>query len=295
VAVRIILYQPGCSAVGSAPRLGRGGRRFKSAHPDHSVGLCPTFHFSCNLLYNYCTVKTPFLSLILPAHNEEQRLSRCLVQVDKFLREQSYDSEVIVVENGSSDKTLDIGRSFLSRMKNLKIIHLDDRGKGLAVQTGMLSANGEYRFFADVDFSMPVTEINRFIPPILPNAQVTIASREAPGAIRYNEPAYRHFTGRVFNALVRWMAVPSLQDTQCGFKCFRHDIADEVFNRQSMMGWSFDAEILFIAMRRGYTIVEVPIPWYFNSDSKVRLIKDSFRMAKDIASIRRNAEHGLYD
>ncbi len=240
-------------------------------------------------------VKTPFLSLILPAHNEEQRLSRCLVQVDDFLCEQCYDSEIIVVENGSSDETLEIGRSFLPKIKNLKVIHLDDRGKGLAVQAGMLAANGEYRFFADVDFSMPVKEINRFFPPCQPDAQVTIGSREAPGAIRYNEPAYRHFTGRVFNALVRWMAVPGLQDTQCGFKCFRHDIAEDVFNRQSMMGWSFDAEILFIALRRGYKIVEVPIPWYFNSDSKVRLVYDSLRMAKDIASIRRNAKLGLYD
>ncbi len=240
-------------------------------------------------------MKTPFLSLILPAHNEEQRLGSCLSQVDAFLRAQRYASEVLVVENGSTDKTLEIARSFLVKMKNLQVIHLDDRGKGLAVQAGMLAANGEYRFFADVDFSMPVTEINRFFPPLQPDAQVTIGSREAKGAIRYNEPAYRHFTGRVFNALVRWMAVPGLQDTQCGFKCFRHDIAEDVFSRQSMMGWSFDAEILFIALRRNYKIVEIPVPWYFNPESKVRLIKDSFRMAKDIASIRQNAKRGMYD
>ena len=125
---------------------------------------------------------------------------------------------------------------------------------------------------------------------------MTIGSREAPGAIRYNEPAYRHFTGRVFNALVRWMVVPGLQDTQCGFNCFRDDIAEDVFNRQSMMGWSFDAEILFIALPHGYKIVEVPIPGHSElrqqSSNSLSIL---CVLAKDIASIRRNAKHGLYD
>jgi len=239
-------------------------------------------------------VKNPFLSLILPAHNEEQRLSNCLQNLAGFLQKQDYSSEILVVENASSDRTLKVASGFAHRIKNLRIIHLEDRGKGLAVQTGMLAAEGEFRFFADVDFSMPVEEINRFFPPVVPKAQITIASREAPGAVRYNEPAFRHFTGRVFNSLVRMSVVPGLQDTQCGFKCFRHDIAEQLFSRQTITGWSFDAEILFIASKRKYKILEIPIPWYFNPESKVRLFNDSFQMAIDILTIHHNDQLGKY-
>ncbi len=239
-------------------------------------------------------MNNPFLSLILPAHNEEQRIYSCLENVNDFLGKQDYSFEILIVENASVDKTLEIAKGFARRKKKFHVIHLDDRGKGLAVKTGMLAAKGSYRFFADVDFSMPVSEINRFFPPAVPNAQVTIASREAPGAVRYYEPAFRHFTGRVFNSLVKLSVVPELQDTQCGFKCFRHDIAEDIFSRQTMTGWSFDAEILFIALKKKYEILEIPIPWYFNANSKVRLVKDSFRMASDILAIRHNDRLGKY-
>jgi dolichyl-phosphate beta-glucosyltransferase len=239
-------------------------------------------------------VKTPFLSLILPAHNEEDRLSACLDQVSDFLEKQEYSSEVILVENASGDRTLEKAREYARRMKYLRVIHIDDRGKGLAVQTGILSASGKYRFFADVDFSMPIREINRFFPPVVPHAQITIASREVRGAVRYHEPPFRHFTGRVFNLLVKMAAVPGLQDTQCGFKCFRHDIAEDLFQHQTITGWSFDAEILFIAKKRNYEIVEIPVPWYFNPDSKVQLVKDSYRMAIDLLTIHHNDRLGKY-
>jgi hypothetical protein len=158
----------------------------------------------------------------------------------------------------------------------------------------MLEAKGEYRFFADADLSMPIREVNRFIPPQLTNIDIAIGSREAPGAVRYDEPHYRHMIGRVFNTMVRWMALPGLQDTQCGFKCFRADIAEDLFQYQTFMGMSFDVEILYIARLRGYRIVEVPIPWYFNADSRVRLVDDSMRMALDLIKIRQNARQGLY-
>jgi hypothetical protein len=158
----------------------------------------------------------------------------------------------------------------------------------------MLAAKGQYRIFCDVDFSMPVAEINRFIPPALPDSQVAIASREAPGAIRYHEPYYRHLSGRVFNTLVRILALPGLQDTQCGFKCFRGDIADEIFPLQTNNGWTFDVEVLYIARQRGYKIVEVPIPWYFNPESKIRMARDSWNMVIELLAIRRNSRAGLY-
>jgi len=240
-------------------------------------------------------LSNPFLSIVIPAHNEEQRLPDTLEKTFQFLQSQAYTSEVIVVENGSSDRTLDVARSFQPRFSSLQVIHMTQRGKGRAVHKGMLAASGEYRFFADADLSMPIQEVNRFIPPALEPMDVAIASREAPGAVRYDEPAYRHLVGRAFNTLVRVMALPGLQDTQCGFKCFRGSIVEEIFPLQTLMGWSFDVELLYIAWRRGYKIVEIPIPWYYNSQSKVRVAKDSLTMALDILTIRRNARVGMYD
>jgi hypothetical protein len=113
--------------------------------------------------------------------------------------------------------------------------------------------------------------------------------------MRYNEPAFRHFTGRVFNTLVRWVALHGLQDTQCGFKCFRAEVVEDIFPYQTITGWTFDVELLYIARLRGYRIVEVPVPWYFDSQSKVRVIDDSVKMALDLLTIRRNARAGRYD
>ncbi len=159
----------------------------------------------------------------------------------------------------------------------------------------MLEARGEYRFICDADLSMPIEQVNRFLPPALTRPDVVIGSREAAGAIRYHEPIYRHLIGRIFNTLVRWAALPGLQDTQCGFKCFHQAAAEEVFCRQTFSGMSFDVEALFIARRLGYHIQEVPIDWYFDPDSRVRLVQDSLRMFVDLLTIRRNAAQGRYD
>ena len=237
----------------------------------------------------------PFLSIIIPAHNEEERLPGTLEEIHSFIKEQSYSTEIIIVENGSRDRTLEIARQYSQEMPQVKVIHEEERGKGLAVKKGMLEAVGEYRFFLDVDLSMPITELNRFLPPAIEEVEIAIGSREAPGAVRYNEPEYRHIVGRVFNSFVRLMALPELQDTQCGFKCFRGDIADELFALQTMTGMSFDVEVLFVAKRRGYKIVEIPIPWYFNPDSRVKLFQDSVSMWLDLIKIRRNEKQGLYN
>lgn len=236
----------------------------------------------------------PFLSIILPVHNEENRLPITLEQVSTFMGAQPYTSEAVIVENGSSDRSYAIAEQFSKSHPNFTAIHEDQRGKGLAVRTGMLRARGQYRIFCDVDFSMPVEEIIRFLPPQQINADIVIGSREAPGAIRYHEPAYRHFIGRIFNAMVRLAALPGLQDTQCGFKMFTGRCAEDVFQRQTLTGMSFDVEVLFIARRFGYSIKEIPIPWYFNPDSRVRLIDDSLRMGADLLVIRRNAAKGIY-
>ncbi len=238
-------------------------------------------------------MSNPFLSIIIPAHNEETRLPETLAQVVQFLETQSYSAEVIVVENASRDNTLKIARDFAARSPIIRAIHEDLPGKGRAVHTGMLAAGGEYRFFADADLSMPIAEVNRFLPPAV-DVPIAIASREAPGAIRYDEPAYRHITGRVFNSLIRMLVLPDLQDTQCGFKMFRAEVAQELFSKQTLMGWSFDVELLYIARLRKLPILEIPIPWYFNPESKVSVLRDSWRMFRDLVVIRRNGRLGKY-
>jgi glycosyltransferase involved in cell wall biosynthesis len=237
----------------------------------------------------------PLLSIIIPAHNEETRLPASLEKVLAFLRSQPYEAEIIIVENGSHDRTPAIARDAAEHHAEVRWIQEAQAGKGLAVRSGMLAAKGEYRFICDADLSMPIDEAVHFLPPHAEKYDVAIASREVPGAIRYNEPAYRHWIGRVFNWLVRVITLPGLQDTQCGFKCFRAEVAEDLFPHQTIHGWTFDVEILFLAMRRGYHVIEIPIPWYYNPGSRVRILKDSFVMLSDLFRIRLNAVRGLYD
>lgn len=234
------------------------------------------------------------LSLIIPALNEERRLPETLEKVLAFVQEQAYCSEIIVVENGSTDRTVEIAREYAARHPHLTVLSEPAPGKGNAVRRGMLAARGAYRFMADADLSMPVEEVSRFIPPQLANFDIAIASREAPGAVRYHEPAFRHWGGRAINTMIRLLALPGLNDTQCGFKCFRASVAEDLFRKQTLTGWSFDIELLFIARMRRYRIVELPIPWYYRSESKVNPVRDALRMGLDILTIRKNALTGKY-
>jgi glycosyltransferase involved in cell wall biosynthesis len=236
-----------------------------------------------------------FLSIIIPAYNEQSRLPQTLEQVFSFLSRQGYPFEVLVVENGSTDNTLRIAQEYAQKQPNLVVLQERHRGKGGAVRRGMLAARGAYRFMCDADLSMPIEEITRFLPPRLTDFDLAIASREAPGAIRYHEPYYRHLGGRLINAVIRLLALPGLHDTQCGFKCFRAEIAEDLFSHQTLTGWSFDVEILYIARMRNYRLVEVPIPWYYNAESKLNLIQDALRMGGDILRVRRNSLQGKYD
>lgn len=235
----------------------------------------------------------PFLSIIIPAHNEENRLPGTLEKVVHFLSGQPFSSEVIVVENGSTDRTHEIARAFAKQHSSVTVIQ-SDKGKGAAVQRGMLAARGEYRFMCDADLSMPVEEIVKFVPPALEDIDVAIASREAKGAVRYDEPSYRHWGGRGINFLIQTLILPGLNDTQCGFKCFRAEVAEDIFNRQTLHGWSFDIELLFIARRQGYRIAEIPIHWHHFSDSKVSALRDALLMIRDIFRIHANAWRGMY-
>ena len=237
----------------------------------------------------------PYLSIVIPAYNEESRLPDSLEQLIRFLGKQTFTSEIVVVENGSQDRTYALAQEFAKKHEYVRVIQNDRRGKGRAILRGVQEARGEYIFMCDADLSLPVEEISKFLPPQLQNVDIAIASREAPGSVRYNEPYYRHITGRVFNTLIRLLVLPTLQDTQCGFKCIRADVARDIFPYQTLTGWAFDVELLYIARHHGYRIVEIPIHWYFNADSKISVFRDSLRMFLDLLLIRRNAWRGLYD
>lgn len=238
----------------------------------------------------------PFLSFIIPAYNEERRLPATLDKVLSYMADQPYTAEVLVVENGSTDTTADIVRRVMADHPNLSLLQSRLRGKGNAVREGMLTARGEWLFMADADLSMPIDELDKFFAAGRPPGyDIAIGSREAPGAVRYNEPPLRHLMGRVFNGLVKLLAVPQFEDTQCGFKCFRRAVAHDVFSRQTLTGWGFDIEVLYIAEKSGYKIVEVPIDWYYQSDSRIRPIHDTLRMIRDLLTVRLNDARGVYD
>jgi dolichyl-phosphate beta-glucosyltransferase len=265
------------------------GGEYSGFYCDH---LCGADHHL--KLENAGLTSLPYLSIIIPAYNEERRLPTTLEQARQFLEKQTYPAEVLVVENGSHDRTFQIAEAFAGQYPRFRAIQEAERGKGRAVKRGMLEARGQYRFMCDADLSMPIDEINRFIPPLQADFDLAIGSREAPGAIRYNEPFYRHLGGRLINLTIRLLALPGMQDTQCGFKCFRAEVAEDLFGSLTLGGWSFDVELLYIARKRGYRFTEIPIPWYFMAESKVSLIQDTLKMVLDILTIRRNDRNGLY-
>lgn len=244
----------------------------------------------------------PFLSIIIPAYNEEKRLPPTLVRIADFLRHQPYHAEVLVVENGSTDNTTAVVERFMAEQLHpnepfeVHLLH-SPKGKGNAVRQGVMAARGDYLLITDTDLSVPIEEAPRFFPPQLdlPRKGIAIASREVPGSVRYNEPGYRHVMGRVFNWLVRRLAVPGIHDTQCGFKCFGREAAQLIFPLQRIDGWGFDVELLYIAQRHGLPIIEIPINWYYRDDSRVRPIMDTVTMVREVLKIRRNGRAGVYD
>lgn len=236
----------------------------------------------------------PLLSIIIPAYNEERRLPQSMNKIVAWRQTVPFEVEILVVENGSRDRTTEIAEEFARRHPDIRVLH-SAKGKGAAVREGMLLGRGDYLFICDSDLSMPIAEVEKFLPPQLVGYDVAIGSREAPGAVRYNEPQYRHLMGRVFNLIVRVLAIPGFQDTQCGFKMFKRETAHAVFPQLTYSGWTFDVEALFIAIKLGARVVEVPIHWYFDADSRVEPLRDTWHMFWDVVRIRWNSLRGLYN
>ncbi len=259
------------------------------------------------------------LSLVIPAYNEAVRLPDTLAQVLKWLESQPYQSEILVVDDGSNDNTAAIVKRLIidhqatpvqainvgGERCRLRLIENPHRGKGFAVRTGMLQGQGDLILFSDADLCTPISETNKLLFWLDQGFDVSIGSREGIGARRYGEPAYRHLMGRVFNLIVRLVTSSPFQDTQCGFKAFTRQSAHDLFDRvqlyaddsppvQGAMVTGFDVEVLFLALKRNYRVKEVPVEWYHVKGSKVSPVKDSLRMLRDIVSVRLNDIKGVY-
>ena len=239
-------------------------------------------------------VDEPFLSVVIPAYNEERRILNTLEQVTSYLAAQAYSWTVLVADDGSTDGTATLVSRFASEQPQVSLLSLVHRGKGWAVRSGMLHIRAAHRFLCDADLSMPIEQLERFLPPQLTGCDIAIGSREAPGARRFDEPRRRHLMGRLFNDMTRTLAVHGISDTQCGFKCFRGHTADLLFSLQRVPGFGFDVEVLFVAQRMGLRMVEVPIDWYYRAESKVRPLRDGLAMSRDILKVRWNAWRGKY-
>jgi dolichyl-phosphate beta-glucosyltransferase len=246
----------------------------------------------------------PFLSVVIPAYNEEHRLPSTLEAVQTYLSKQKFKYEIILADDGSEDRTQEIASTFAYTNENVRVLRLSHQGKANTVKSGVLAATGKYVMFTDADLSTPLPYLDRLIEALEAGAEVAIGSREGVGAVRHDEPAYRHLMGRVFNALVRALAVPGINDTQCGFKAFRADVARDLFSSVLLYKDSrpvsgprvtgFDVEVLFLARRRGFRIIEVPVEWTHVSGSKVSPVSDSLRMFADVVRVRLNAVLGRY-
>ncbi len=235
-----------------------------------------------------------FLSVVIPAYNEESRISGTLEEVVEFLKGRPYSWEILVADDGSTDATGSVVSSLAEAQPNLRLMSLPHRGKGWAVKNAMLAATGQYRLLCDADLSVPIEQVARLLPPQVEEIDIAIGSREVEGARRIGEPARRHLMGRVYNTLVRLMAVPGLRDTQCGFKCYRDEVVSDLFERQTMDGFAFDVEVMFLAWKSGLRMQEIPVDWYYRERSKVRTLRDSFAMTLDLLKIRWRYGRGKY-
>jgi dolichyl-phosphate beta-glucosyltransferase len=239
-------------------------------------------------------VSSPLLSLVIPAYNEESRLPATLRSVSDALEAYGEPYEVLVVVNGSTDRTADVVKAAAKRDSNIKLIVTPLAGKGRAVKIGITESSGDRIVFADADLSTPIEEVIGLTEKLDERHQVVIASREGAGARRVGEPYIRHLMGRVFNLLVQMLAVRGIQDTQCGFKAFTRQCADDVFKRQQITGFGFDVEVLYVARKLGYGIHEVPVTWAYAASSRVDPLRDTIRMFRDVLAVRLNDLRGLY-
>ena len=230
------------------------------------------------------------LSVIIPAYNEEKRLTGTLIDIDKYLRKQTYNYEIIVANDGSKDKTAQVVRRLQSKISSLKLIdNKKNHGKGFVVRQGLMEAEGKYRLFTDADNSTSIVEVEKMWIFFEKGHDIIIGSRDVKGAVLAVPQAwYRRTIGNIFNLFVQFIVgLWGIWDTQCGFKCFSAEAVNDILPRCRIDRWAFDPEILVIGKKLGYKIKEVPIVWRNDPESKVKL-KGMIKMGFDLLKIRWN-------
>jgi dolichyl-phosphate beta-glucosyltransferase len=229
----------------------------------------------------------PFLAVIVPAYDEEKRIQKTLERLREYLSAQSYTWTVMVVSDGSRDRTNEITAAFAAENPSFQLNASPvNRGKGFVVRKGMLEAEAEWLLFSDADLAAPIEEIEKLLPA-LEKAPIAIGSRPMKESkLEIRQPLYRELLGRAANKLIQMLAVKGIQDTQCGFKVFRQDVARDVFSRCKLDGFSFDFEALMIAHELGYKIEEIPIRWAHQEGSKVVLWRDVPKTFRDLIKLR---------
>lgn len=237
-----------------------------------------------------------FLSIVIPAYNEEERILPTLKRIYEYFSKQSYSYEIIVVDDGSTDNTVKILNDFNPTNKPIVLTNGKNKGKGYTVKNGMLAAKGEYIFFTDADLSTPIEEVEKCLPFLSDGYDVVIGSRGLPESdIRIHQPWYRERMGKIFNFIVSTLLMKGILDTQCGFKGFKGNVVKTIFSRSIIDGFSFDVEILYISHKHKLRTKEVPIRWENSTLSKVSPIKHSLQMFIDLVGIKRKDIKGCYD
>jgi dolichyl-phosphate beta-glucosyltransferase len=248
----------------------------------------------------------PSLSLVIPAYNEAARIRQTLETAWDYLTHQPFVTELLLVDDGSPDQTGAIASAFAGDHPGVRVLTIAHGGKAAALRAGLASATGAVIAFSDADLATPLHYLEDFRRAIVGGDDVVIGSREGQGAVRIDEPVYRHWMGRVFNLIVRLLLLPEIQDTQCGFKMFRREAALAVLTRarlyrdvgSTLRGprvTAFDVELLVVARRLGYRIRTVPVAWTYGSQSKVNPVRDTLNNLADVLRVKWNDVRGRYD
>ncbi len=233
------------------------------------------------------------LSIVIPAYNEEKRIGETFSKITDFLNKNRIQNEIILVDDGSTDKTIDIVKKFKGDIRILR--NRINSGKGYSVRRGIENAKYNLVIFTDADLSTPIEELSLMFKEIKNGNDIVIASRSLPeSVIVVKQPFYRQILGRAFPFFVRLLLIPRLKDTQCGFKLFKTNVAKRLVKFQTVCRFSFDVELLYLAKRLGYRIKEVPVTWVDKKGSKGNPFKDAFIMFGDLIRIRFNAFVGKY-
>ncbi|MCK5218803.1 glycosyltransferase family 2 protein [bacterium] len=230
----------------------------------------------------------PKVSIVIPAYNEAPRLLKTLRAIDAYLKGRHRQYEIIIVDDGSSDRTVEIARGFVPRAGNMRVLkNHRNLGKGAAVRQGIAAAQGDLILFSDADLSTPIQELAQLEKAVQAGADAAIASRGISGSrVPTRQPFYRELMGKIFNLLVRVITLPGIYDTQCGFKLFRRPIAQSVFQKLTITGFGFDVEALYLIRKSGGRIAEIPVEWHHARGSKVSPLRDAWRMLIDLFRIR---------